>query len=472
VHNEYLLLIVAKMNAKSGAPEGKFREFCTVEQILALQPGGERAFVIALLPEFEVEVFKNGGLKLSVDVSKNFLGIRNTLEKQKLTEISKNSSRQGEFPDLLHPRKHCKNKYEYKGEPYFRWVSGGCLPIISIENKRYCLLFFRDIHVRGWNVANGASENEEEFWNLDRLFERESKEELIITNRFTNSVYPLLYPSGHLDSTTRQATHDFIKGTLVKLGLALKVSDDDLVGKPLPGPDVVKVNANWEESGTHIIDNVYISINPDEGDMAIEVIKIMEWTIEDSLEQIVCYDGEIHENWNLDDGKKEGMPVNRPVGLFDLKQLAKGFKGNERPPAVPQMVFTNGECLKGEKLQRWMEENQYSRDWCPVTRKTLFRYFKHNRAIVFFDIEDSDSRIFQLIVEIVLVALASAFAYAGFNAWALVFCYLTVFCGIVLVTLELRKSSFKKQASRLFWVIEIIIFVLFIFLLDHSLSKH
>lgn len=44
--------------------------------------------------------------------------------------------------------------------PLLRWASAGVLPIARWRSADWVVLFFRDIRPVGWNLANGASENE------------------------------------------------------------------------------------------------------------------------------------------------------------------------------------------------------------------------------------------------------------------------------------------------------------------------
>ena len=41
----------------------------------------------------------------------------------------------------------------------FRFCSGGALPLITIGDKQYYRLHWRDIHPVGWNIVNGGSDN-------------------------------------------------------------------------------------------------------------------------------------------------------------------------------------------------------------------------------------------------------------------------------------------------------------------------
>jgi len=60
-----------------------------------------------------------------------------------------------------------------------RWSSGGALTVVTWRGKQWVAVFFRDIQPIGWNVANGASENSEQWRDLSPLSDREAGEELM-----------------------------------------------------------------------------------------------------------------------------------------------------------------------------------------------------------------------------------------------------------------------------------------------------
>ena len=70
-----------------------------------------------------------------------------------------------------------------------RYANGGVLPIVHLEGKDYFLLFYRDIFPIGWNIANGASDDEDEWVDPGRIIHREFAEEVL----FADPTEKLLY---------------------------------------------------------------------------------------------------------------------------------------------------------------------------------------------------------------------------------------------------------------------------------------
>ena len=123
---------------------------------------------------------------LAVDLRDESYGIYSNRGKRFLTtrfskaiENYKELSQQTQ--QLLMPTSEFGSKPVIQGATIpMRWASGGFLPIIFYEGKYWVSLFFRDIPPIGLNVANGASENKEEYKSLNRLIGREFSEEMIL----------------------------------------------------------------------------------------------------------------------------------------------------------------------------------------------------------------------------------------------------------------------------------------------------
>jgi hypothetical protein len=116
-------------------------------------------------------IYNNAGKEF---LKKTFLG-------SKRVKIFDNEAKRIEnFLNDAKPGEH----YEINGlDTPLRWASGGVLPIACREGKYYYVLFFRGIQPEGWNVANGASETEDEYINLHNLMVREFSEELMLLKR-------------------------------------------------------------------------------------------------------------------------------------------------------------------------------------------------------------------------------------------------------------------------------------------------
>ncbi|MDG7000980.1 MAG: hypothetical protein JRN15_17945 [Nitrososphaerota archaeon] len=80
------------------------------------------------------------------------------------------------------------NSITHRGDPRLlplRWSSGGALTFVRLVQEAqhedaltHVALFYRDLDPTGWNVANGASECEEELADFDKLTMREFSEEM------------------------------------------------------------------------------------------------------------------------------------------------------------------------------------------------------------------------------------------------------------------------------------------------------
>ena len=63
---------------------------------------------------------------------------------------------------------------------YYRWISGGVIPIVKYKQKKWFVLGFRGIKPIGWNIANGSIEDKED--SLQTTILREFFEEILITD--------------------------------------------------------------------------------------------------------------------------------------------------------------------------------------------------------------------------------------------------------------------------------------------------
>jgi hypothetical protein len=122
---------------------------------------------------------KNEGYGIYSNEGKKFL--RNQFNK-KLDE-DRIQIQSKTFYDFTNPNEQPGSSWNWDGPTIpLRWASGGLLPIVYCQNKYWALLFFRDIRPVGLNVANGASEEETQLTDLQKLMEREFCEEIILLN--------------------------------------------------------------------------------------------------------------------------------------------------------------------------------------------------------------------------------------------------------------------------------------------------
>ncbi len=157
--------------------------------------------ILVLFGDKDVTIAKNtdGSRALSISAPRTGGGIyhnwgKKFLEQQYLQDTEVKAKLTFASTDLHKNLLGCGRKDQPNGEIFslgslhtqtgipvpLRWASGGVLPVATFKNKEWFLLFFRDIKPRGWNVANGASENMAEFHDLSRLIEREATEEVVV----------------------------------------------------------------------------------------------------------------------------------------------------------------------------------------------------------------------------------------------------------------------------------------------------
>jgi len=210
-----------------------------------------------------------------------------------------------------------------------RWASGGILSIIEWKNKKWFCLFFRDIAPIGWNIANGASENKEEYKDLNRLIYREFSEEVIVLNKKPmkgGTVKQIKFY--HKDFPDSEKYKAFDNQEYFKIYRQKRFEDDSItvengtkseersvriIDTPFDVNITYHDNENTVKDKT--VENIIFSINPFE--LGIEVCKLITFNLKDEEEII---DGEILE---VDD-----ILVRRPVMLLSVEKLKSIFNQN------------------------------------------------------------------------------------------------------------------------------------------------
>lgn len=188
---------------------------------------------------------------------------------------------------------------------FFRYVSGGTLPIVSVRGDRingdYYCLFYREVHPIGWNIANGASDNRRELLDPQSIIDRELREELIIADfdHFERFVF-----RDDAEKSLGQPLH-----AVARQLWAQRCPDRDPNRlRPvatqiewLPGPDSVCITGGDDPMVEH--KGFFLNINGE--DFGIELDRVARITLPDS---VILYDGEL----------ENGKLVNAPVGLFEV----------------------------------------------------------------------------------------------------------------------------------------------------------
>lgn len=214
-----------------------------------------------------------------------------------------------------------------EGTP-LRWASAGVLPIANWRGREWVVLFFRDIRPKGWNLANGASETEDERFDLTRLAHREFCEELLIVNHDPLEtskdliVKPFSFDGAYgerslLESRKFALEHASLRSSEDNLTLQWPQSPSDTI-------DVTTVRTRWRAvvsgGGTTGKEtrNVIPTLNPLE--RGIEMTQIIRFDLADD-DHIL--DGEI-----LEDVGGNRILARRPVGLISLDFIRQSFTDN------------------------------------------------------------------------------------------------------------------------------------------------
>lgn len=202
----------------------------------------------------------------------------------------------------------------------FRWASGGMLPIAHLEGRYWYVLYFRDIEPVGLNIANGASETNEEYKNLHTLIYREFSEELVLLDREPDldDTFPIVqkvfqFPFFSPDSP-------IINKEFNKKHRQLRREHDNLTIELENGPEIRPIYTPFEVGITNhnvnlqdAVKNVIFNINPTE--FGIEVLLVSRFNMrkEDYL-----MDGEI---WEMGPAL-----IRQPVILLSYDYVRKVFE--------------------------------------------------------------------------------------------------------------------------------------------------
>lgn len=134
-----------------------------------------------------------------------------------------------------------------------RWASGGVLPIACREGKYYYVLFFRGIQPEGWNVANGASETEDEYINLHSLMVREFSEELMLLKRKPQinekSIIKQIsfkFPCPIMEELPDEVRNNIRSESFIEKHRKLREAHDNLTIKPIQGPRLGLIKTPFE----------------------------------------------------------------------------------------------------------------------------------------------------------------------------------------------------------------------------------
>jgi len=257
-----------------------------------------------------------------------------------------------------------------------RYGNGGVLPVVRLDADEYFCLFYRDVFPVGWNIANGASDSEEEMLDPARIVLREYGEELFIGNHEHRLFYAFepgdeVAPAGFRDDALKAWRRKLRKRRFARYRRL------SIPTKWIEGPDTVHAAVRGRR---HVSNGYFLSITLE--DNAIELDRIALINLKDA-ENIVMFDGEY----------SSGYLVNRPVGLFKLARLRSGLRRRE---FIPDKLFFDGEKWDPDDLpdvvRRYLaqlrtgndgavdpaayQKQPHKFDLCPIARAMVKRYWQ------------------------------------------------------------------------------------------------
>ncbi len=335
-------------------------------------------FLQVLLPKMVLSR-ESGGLTVNIEIQDDLPCITGNAGKRALQQVMARDGGKARSKVGARLRRFLRDEdmlsYRLDAlEAPFRHANGGVLPIVRYDGEDHYCLFYRDIFPRGWNIANGASDTERELLRPGTIVLREFSEELFIADVDKKQLFR--FDPEDIPDAGRAFEKSLEAWSRKKKGLNLK---DYEVG-PIPlkwidGPDRVRVRMgdDWQTT-----DGCFVSITPE--DNAIELDRIARINLKG---EIGLFDGELHND----------IPINRVVGLFEVKRLRRTLS---RTDFKPDIVFIDGcrreveelegmivdEYLKGpafrarryERRRRYLEETGPRYDLCPITREILRRH--------------------------------------------------------------------------------------------------
>lgn len=298
----------------------------------------EGRFMQVLISSFELQR-KDKEVVLTVNMESDTLTIWSWEGKQLLRESIMNSQvelvnyyrdilneflvyHQGDSKPLIIPRS------QDTGKIFFRYASGGTLPIVKYKNDEYYCLIYREIYPIGWNIANGGCDRCDELLHPEKTILRELNEELIIIDLAQNHRYVLgetcEYPEFILARDVLKSKYGIDWGNLN-------------IHKPKnfswePGPDKLMVQIGMQAQET--LNNCFININAE--DLGIEIDRVAKFTISDTA---ILFDGELCD---MPGGTQ--TCVNAPIGLFKVSTMNTLVKSDrwKYVQYEPDYIFWSG----------------------------------------------------------------------------------------------------------------------------------
>lgn len=338
-------------------------------------------YLQVLLPDFTMT--RDGeGVSLRIDIADDPLTLADGRGKRDLESASRQDAAAGRVELQQQLDRFQANAGQLTGRMDcsnwpMRYANGGALPIIEWNGEDYFLLFYRDIFPIGWNIANGASDNSDEWLDPGRIVLREFGEELLIVDLHAKPK-PRVFIHEPPGAAQRVSHHE---EPLAAWGKHYpQLQDVDLVPMPLTwiaGPDSVETHFAGRQQLT---ENVFVSVTP--ADHGIEADRLALIRVPGDVQFL---DGEI----------ANGHLFNHVVGLFHVERFGQVFQ-NGLHEFRPDFYFFNGQrfettalqasiteyiaSLEAKHLRRPDQKQHYLDaevrfDLCPISRAVIGRYF-------------------------------------------------------------------------------------------------
>jgi len=242
------------------------------------------------------------------------------------------------FYDFTKPGNKSDELWSYNGPRIpLRWASGGILPIVYCKGKYWAVLFLRDILPVGLNVANGASEEEKQLTNLDKIMEREFIEEIVLLHSCEPEAHigeDALYVSQFGFRTTEHVDHPSLtfNSDFTKKHRELRKNFDRLTLNENPENELreihiiktpfrIKVNESTTE-------DVIYSLNLNAGEFGIEVLWVFCFELNIDRECII--DGELDLFYK--------RLIRRPPIMVSMDYLGQLYKEKQKSLGKPDDV--------------------------------------------------------------------------------------------------------------------------------------
>ena len=303
----------------------------------------ERSFLQVLISNFTLTRF-DGGVSLDVYFQDDTPAIWSRSGKRMLAStLHKNSN------DKIELYQKKLEEFLIKGENksftfdddnfYFRFLSGGVLPIVNIANKKYYCLIYRERQPVGWNIANGGSDRRDEILQPIKTIMREMNEELLIIDLDKQKRYVF---GEVIDLPEFAIVREIMKNKLLNLNWdQLEIFFPEINWQKGPDRIVIKQGKGAKRK-TH---DCYININAT--DFGIEIDKIAHFEVG---ENAIFIDGELCE------GNAPGYHIeNAPIGLFEVMKLNKLITSGAIE-YIPDFFFWTGKKYDGRRIEEIIRE--------------------------------------------------------------------------------------------------------------------